>query len=259
MPGSFLTTSNRPGIHHSTTHGNMEQFNLNGQAIRFFETQQDIYFVTGDANTAFGFKGENTLLDILSVRFDSLVVTDRNPISHRNPMGASKGSTGKLLNRTMVILLPELIKAIIRSKKPELANLADVFAQLSAKGFMATRVQSVQKILPPATDHERTEKLATATHRRILALPKTKVDTTRWNTLRELLTEIANEYPRRSLLKDRKLSYWLSHHLPDVYRAQSGEDPPLVRKKGSHGYCYPAAFRSLARTYVSSWEATKKP
>ncbi len=231
----------------------MEQFNLNGQAVRFFTINQIIYLITSEANKAFGFAGDNTALDNISAPLSRIPISDIFT-------DATNDGIKNLSDRTLVIELKSLLLAIIRSRKPEMEAMQDIFTQQLAKSFVQNfGMRSEQKALPPATDHERAEKLATATHRRILAFPKTHVDTSEWSTLRELLIDIAKEFTRKGLLQDRNLSYWLSHHLPDVYRAQFGEDPPSVRRKGTRGYCYPAVFRGLTRTYVSSWEATKKP
>lgn len=227
----------------------MEQFNLNDQTVRFFTIAETIYLITSDANKAFGFAGDNTALDNISAPLSRIPISDIFT-------DATSDGIGNLPDRTLAIKLESLLFTIIRSRKPEMEAMQDVLTQQLAKSFIQNfGMRSEQKALPPATDHERTAKLATATHRRVQLLKKNKVDTTGWNTLRELLIDI----DRKRLLQDPHLSYWLSHHLPDIYRSQHGEDPPSVRRKGTRGYCYPATFKSLVRTYVSSWEATKKP
>ena len=228
----------------------MEQFNLNGQAVRFFTIDQSIYLITNDANKAFGFAGENTALDNISAPLSRITI-------HENLMDATNDGTENLSDRVLVIELKSLLRAIIRSRKPEMEAMQDIFTQQLAKSFIQNfGVRSEQNVLPPATDHERAERLATATHRRINCPPKLKsISTGGWKTLRELLIDI----DQKRVSQDRNLLYWLSHHLPDMYRAEQGEDPPSVRRKGPRGYCYPATFKSLVRTYISSWEAAKKP
>jgi prophage antirepressor-like protein len=52
----------------------IEKFTLNGIEVRFIAIDNDVWFVTSDANKAFGFEGETTALDKVSVRVDRLPI-----------------------------------------------------------------------------------------------------------------------------------------------------------------------------------------
>lgn len=104
----------------------MESFKFNNVDVRFFDCGDGVYFLTNDANLAFGFKGDNTRLDKLSVRLDVVAESMLHTFSAEN-----------LAKNTLAILLPELIKGVVKSSNPELERLGDVFVQMAAKGFMA--------------------------------------------------------------------------------------------------------------------------
>jgi hypothetical protein len=234
--------------------GKMQKFKHNGQDIRFFENGEDVYFVTADANRAFGFSGQNTSIDNVSVNVDTLAVEDR--ISSLNQSDGIEG----LQRGILVLTLPNLITAVIRSNKPNTQSLADIFVQMAAKSFMTPLTHPPErKALPAATDSERAGNLAKAIKGRKLKLSRTRVDSSDWQTAQELFTQAAKAIGAIYLRKDNGLHYGFNRHIADFYRQRSGEDPPSVRRKGTAGFCYPAIFESIARAYLTTWVNTKKP
>jgi hypothetical protein len=232
----------------------MQTFKFNNVNIRFFSIDQDIYFVTTDANKAFGFKGNNTLLDISSVNIDTLVVTYRNRI----PLQVD--SINELAKGVLVVLLPELIRAVIRSNKPNLENLADIFVQLAAQGFMASRVQSDQKILPPATDTDRISKmaLAAANHYKSDELPQDRIAMDGWETVTEMLIRLGEDPNKENLetmIHNPHFRFWVNRQMPDFYRGLTGENPPIVKRKEGSGFCYPPSNLKFVQLYLSHWIA----
>lgn len=226
----------------------MQTFQLNGQSVRFSQAGDSTYLITSDANKAFGFKGENTLLDIPSVRLDSLTEC-------RKPML----STENLAKNTLVIELKNLLLAILRSNKSEMENMQDILSQQLAKAFAQNfGMQANQPMLAPISDTHRIAQLATASAARHQKgsddAPANKIDLPGWLTVTEMLISAGeDENEETGLLKNDFFRFWINRQMSDVYRAQHGEEPPTVSRKKGKGYCYPPSFIGLVNLYRSNW------
>jgi hypothetical protein len=91
----------------------MNSFEFNGDYIRFFEIGNDAYFVTSDANDACGFKGNDTLLDKMSMPIATVLNTEMD--EHIPDLDFLPG-------RTLVIEKHKAFIAVARSSNPETPN-----------------------------------------------------------------------------------------------------------------------------------------
>jgi hypothetical protein len=91
----------------------MNSFEFNGVYIRFFESGNYTYFVTSDANDACGFKGNDTLLDKMSMPIATVLNTE---------MDKYIPSLDFLSGRTLVIEKHKAFIAVARSSNPETPN-----------------------------------------------------------------------------------------------------------------------------------------
>jgi hypothetical protein len=87
----------------------MNTFQLNGYSVRYFQEEDITYLVTSDANDAFGFKGDNTLLDKVSIS----VSTAKALHSH---MDKPTLDFKNLPDRTLVIERYKALISVIRSR-----------------------------------------------------------------------------------------------------------------------------------------------
>jgi hypothetical protein len=227
----------------------MQSFQLNGQTVRFFETNETIYLITADANKAFGFEGDNTALDNVS-----------RSIRETFPDGFII-QLDNLPDRTLTVEFKELVRVIIRSSKPELISTQDLFCQMVVntftQGFGTT--QELQA-LPPATDEQRVDLMSQAAKKRYqdIEVPQDKIDLPGWLTITEMLIDIGEDPDKNSdsLIHDLQFRFWLNRQIADIYRAQCGEEPPTVQRHKGSGYCYPPSFLGLVRLYRSNWRLT---
>jgi hypothetical protein len=227
----------------------MESFKFNNVKIRFFERGDDVYYVTSDSNNAFGFKGDNTLLDRLSVQLDSLSKSIDHTFSPEN-----------LAKNTLVILLPELIKGVVRSKDRE--NLANTFVQMAANGFMTARVQKNQPLLPAVSDTDRMSNVAASVHRSCGVTKKIKAsgEFLNWTTALGLLSAAVPDMEEfESYRYSRKFMRGLSVALANEYRSTQGKTPPTIRSKRpkSVGFGYPQAYEKLVIAFIDGWRPEK--
>jgi hypothetical protein len=227
--------------------GKMQKFSYNAQEIRFFEAGDDVYFVTADVNRAFGFSGENTLADRISQRLEDLA-------KHISDMD----STEQLQKNTLVLQTGDLVRAIIRSSKsdPHIHNIKDALIEMAASAFKKSFTQPPERLaLPAATDHDRVEKLATASRNHNPDKPPQNLELMDgWNTITETLTELGEDPKEEaSLINDARFRFWINRQIADIYRAQKGEEPPIARRKKGKGYVYPPLFHGLVRLYRSNW------
>jgi hypothetical protein len=231
----------------------MQTFQLNGQAVRFFEISDAIYLVTSDANKAFGFDGENTAIDNISKWAGEVP-------KHESFMFSTNDGLENLSGRTLVIELKDLLKVLIRSNKTELETLQDALMQQLAKAFAQNfGMQSDRPMLPPVSDTDRVGKLASAAASRFRDTeePTDKVKLPNWSTVTEMLAALG-ESPEdeNSLVKNERFRFWINRQISDIYRAQHGQEPPLVSRGKTGGYCYPPSFAGLVQLYRSQWLLT---
>jgi hypothetical protein len=227
----------------------MQSFQLNGQTIRFFEDDDTIYLLTDDTNKAFGFKGENTALDNVSQQLKHI----RN---HESFI-----TSNQLQINTLVIELKNMLEVVIRSTKPELKNIQDIFSQILAVGFIQNFASTIElQALPPATDEQRVDLMSQAAKKRYqdIEVPQDKIDLPGWLTITEMLIDIGEDPDKNSdsLIHDLQFRFWLNRQIADIYRAQCGEEPPTVQRHKGSGYCYPPSFLGLVRLYRSNWRLT---
>jgi hypothetical protein len=227
----------------------MQSFKFNNVDVRFFSIDDDVYFVTSDSNDAFGFAGQNTRLDRLSVQVDTLAKDTDRILSIEN-----------LAKNTLVILLSELIKGIIRFNSPELENLSNVFVQMSAKGFMQSFAPIDRPMLPPTSDNDRVQKLAgSVAGRNLGGKGQDLIDLPDWQTVTQMLGDLGESIEdENSLAKNDEFRFWINRNMSDIYRAQFGEEPPTVDRKitkeaKTRAYGYPPSFFGLVKLFLSEW------
>ncbi len=114
----------------------MNQFSLNGQPIRYFSHDGDIWFVTSDANKAFNFSGETTSLDKVSIQAKDLAI-------HETFMDSD------LTKDALLISIPDLFKVLGRSTKPDLSAIRDQIFGMAAQ-HLAQQLQPQRLALPSA-------------------------------------------------------------------------------------------------------------
>jgi hypothetical protein len=231
----------------------MQTFQLNGQTVRFFKMSDAIYLIASDANKAFGFDGNDTALNKTSESIGSMKLSWTITESFG-------GEVENLPDRTLVIELKNLLKVLVRSNKTELETLQDALMQQLAKAFAQNfGIQSDRPMLPPVSDTDRVGKLASAAASRFRDTeePTDKVKLPDWSTVTEMLAAIG-ESPEdeNSLVKNEKFRFWINRQISDIYRAQHGQEPPLVSRGKTGGYCYPPSFAGLVQLYRSQWLLT---
>jgi hypothetical protein len=228
----------------------MNEFQLNGYSVRFFQLEKNTYLVTADANKAFGFDGKNT-----SINEASISVADV-PKYESFILDASNGLE-TLSTRASVIELPSLPGVISRSNKPEPKNMQGIMMQLLAKSFAQNfGMQPNRPMLPAVSDDVRVAKMAGAASSRKIEdkEPQDKINYPGWSTITEMLTGIGEDpSDEDSLIVDSRFRFWLNRQLSDLYRAQSGEEPPVVKRKKGAGFCYPPSFLAQVELYRSTW------
>jgi hypothetical protein len=232
----------------------MQTFRLNNFDVRFFQIEETIYLITSDTNKAFGFAGDNTAINNASESLSSVKVSR---IIHESFMDDLEN----LPDRTLVIELPNLLGVITRSSKPELKNMQAIFNQLLAKSFARNfGISNDRKALPPTSDTDRIEKLATAARLRYQddQVPVDKTHLPGWLTVTEILIELGEDpSAESSLINSDRFRFWINRNISDIYRAQHGEEPPIVSRKKGSGYCYPPSFSGLVELYRSNWLLTQ--
>jgi hypothetical protein len=231
----------------------MQTFRLNNSDVRFFQREETIYLITSDTNQAFGFEGENTAFDNAS---ELLGKVFSNETFIRDPHD--------LPDRTRLIELSKLVGVISRSNKPELLNTQDIFNQIVAKSFVQSfGISNDRKALPPISDTDRIGKLATAARSRYKidqddSPPIDKTNLPGWLTVTETLLELGEDpNEESSLINHDRFRFWINRQISDIYRAQHGEEPPIVSRKKGSGYCYPPSFSGLVELYRSNWLLTQ--
>jgi hypothetical protein len=233
----------------------MNTFQLNGYSVRYFQEEDITYLVTSDANDAFGFKGDNTLLDKASIS----VSTAKALHSH---MDKPTLDFKNLPDRTLVIERYKALISVMRSNRSELSEITDVFGQILDKAFAENfGMQSSRPRLPAVSDDVRVAKMAEAASSRRLEdkEPQDKINYPGWSTITEMLMELGEDpSDENSLIVDSKFRFWLNRQLSDLYRAQSGEEPPMVKRKKGSGYCYPPSFLAQVELYRSTWLGLKE-
>jgi hypothetical protein len=225
----------------------VQSFKFNHTNIRFFESGDRVWFVTSDANNGFGFAGQNTRLDRLSIQLKDLAKDTDYILSLEN-----------LAKNTLVISLPDLIEGIIKFDSPELKGLGKMFVQLAADGFMAARVKRDRPILLPMPSDKRmmnsaiSAKLQTTDQKK----RRRRGEFAGWNTAKGLVCKLISEPGRRrAYLNDNKCMYRLRTALTAEYAATTGEKPPKVKSYNckSQGLGYPPAYEALAKAYLLAW------
>jgi hypothetical protein len=224
----------------------MQSFQLNDQTVRFFEANETIYLITADANKAFGFDGDNTALDNVS-RSIRETFTDGFILQIDN-----------LPDRTLTVEFKELVRVIIRSSKSELSVTQDLFCQIVVNAFTQDfEIDKQQAALPPVTDEERVNLMSQAVKKRYqdIDTPQDKIDLPGWLTVTEILTNLGEDSAKNScsLIHNLQFRFWLNRQIADIYRAQLGEEPPVVQRHKGSGYCYPPSFFGLVKLYRSNW------
>lgn len=110
----------------------MHSIYINGHSIRCFHFRETAYLFTSDLNIALGFAGDNTAFDKLSTQVRKLFICE---------VAISDGTIGEIKldreffietfgnesidNRSLVIELKHMVKAILRSNKSELKDMQD--------------------------------------------------------------------------------------------------------------------------------------
>jgi hypothetical protein len=233
----------------------MQTFQLNGQTVRFFQQGETTYLVTSDANKAFGFSGDQTAIDKASESLSSVKVS---LVINETFMD----DLGNLPDRMLVIELPNLLGVITRSSKPELKNMQGIFNQLLAKSFAQNfGMQQNRPMLPAVTDDVRLKRMAGAVSNRDFSdkEPQDKINYPRWATVTEMLIELGEDpSDENSILVNLTFRSWLSRHMSDLYRSRTGEEPPIVKRKKSSGFCYPPSFLEQVELYRSTWLELKE-
>jgi hypothetical protein len=226
----------------------MNSFKYNGVDVRLIEiSAQEIYFVTSDANDAFGFAGQNTRLDKLSVRLDSLS-KDMNYIL----------STEPLAKNTLVILLSDLVKGIVKSGDDDLASLGDALVQMASHRFTEVYLnQKDRPMLPAVSDHVRLERTAGVTASKYYSPhadePVNRIDLPGWMTVTEMLAQI-DPRDEDSIIKGSHFRYWANTRFAEKYREIHSNEPP----RNKRGTClYPPSFLGLVGQYVAEWLKTR--
>lgn len=76
-----------------------------------------------------------------------------------------------------------------------------------------------------------------------------------WKSVSEMLHELGEKtHDEHSLNHDHQFRYWINRHLSDLFRAQCGEEPPIVSWKKANCYVYPAEFITTAKRYLKQWK-----
>jgi hypothetical protein len=228
----------------------MNTFQFNGHSVRSFQIQDASYFITSDANDAFGFMGDNTALDKVSIP----ISTAKALHSH---MDEPTLDLENLPDRMLVIERHKALISVIRSNRTELAAIADIFGQILSKAFAQNfGIHRNQRMLPEVSDDVRVAKMAEAASSRKFddKEPQDKINFPGWSTISEMLVELGEDPANEnSLAVDSTFRFWLNRQLSDLYRAQSGEEPPVVKRKKGSGFCYPPSFLAQVELYRSTW------
>ncbi len=120
---------------------------------------------------------------------------------------------------------------------------------------------TVTNTLPPVSDTERVDNMATAVCKRYHGsdIPQDKVNLPDWLTVTEMLINLGEDADKDSgsLVHDHQFRFWINRQMSDVYRAQMGEEAPTVQRQKGSGYCYPASFFGLVKLYRSNWLLTQ--
>ena len=223
----------------------MHTFNLNGQPIRYFSHDDEIWFVTTDANKAFDFKGENTLLDRNSINVKDLM-------THSSNMESDYFRSENIPETGLVISIVGLFNSISLSRKSDLKTM-----QIQIAGLAAMQVK--QQLTPnrlalPSADMQ-VNNLAGAVAKRRDKVPTDLINLPGWLTVTEMLHQLGETVEDEdSLNHDSRFRHWINRHLSDLYRAQCGEEPPTVSRKHGTGYCYPGEFITTAKRYLKQWK-----
>jgi hypothetical protein len=233
----------------------MNTFQLNGHSVRSFQIQDASYLITSDANDAFGFMGDNTALDKASIP----VSTAKALHSH---MDKPTLDLENLPDRMLVIERHKALISVIRSNRPELAAVTDIFGQMLDKAFAQNfGKQNDRPMLPAVSDDVRVAKMASAASSRKFSdkEPQDKINYPGWSTITEMLTELGEDCTdENSLIVDSKFRFWLNRQISDLYRAQFGEEPPDVKRKKGHGFCYPPSYLAQIELYRSTWSGLRE-
>jgi hypothetical protein len=74
-----------------------------------------------------------------------------------------------------------------------------------------------------------------------------------WLTVGEWLQLIMGD---RKAAKDAGVIFWLSRQISDLYRSNTGYEPPKVPCKRGSVYCYPPEYRNVIASHYRSWAKT---
>jgi KilA-N domain len=74
-----------------------------------------------------------------------------------------------------------------------------------------------------------------------------------WLTVGEWLQLIMGD---RKAAKDAGVIFWLSRQISDLYRSNTGYEPPKVPCKRGSVYCYPLEYREIIASHYHSWAKT---
>jgi KilA-N domain len=74
-----------------------------------------------------------------------------------------------------------------------------------------------------------------------------------WLTVGEWLQLIMGD---RKAAKDAGVIFWLSRQISDLYRSNTGYEPPKVPCKRGSVYCYPLEYREKIAAHYHSWSKT---
>lgn len=136
-------------------------------------------------------------------------------------------------------------------------TLTAIGARTLFQSIVGWEAKPEQKVLTPHSDIDRIDLMSHAVCKRYQGVeaPQDKLNLPGWLTVTEMLIELG-ENPDKdsgSLIHDMKFRFWINRQLADVYRAQYGEEAPVVNRSKGSGYCYPHSFNGLARLYRSNW------
>jgi KilA-N domain len=74
-----------------------------------------------------------------------------------------------------------------------------------------------------------------------------------WLTVGEWLHLIMGD---QKAAKDAGVIFWLSRQISDLYRSNTGYEPPKVPCKRGSVYCYPPEYRNVIASHYHSWAKT---
>ena len=74
-----------------------------------------------------------------------------------------------------------------------------------------------------------------------------------WFTVGEWLQLIMGD---RKAAKDAGVIFWLSRQVSDLYRSNTGYEPPKAPCKRGSVYCYPPEYRNVIASHYHSWAKT---